>query len=366
MVLLVLFACGADDDTDSTDAGPLDAFGSYAVGTDEDVFTSSERVNLTVQTWFPSDPSSLDGTEEAYSYESLWSDQALEGLDADCSAVRPVVVFSHGNAAMRFQSTFLTEWLASHGYVVVAPDHAGNTIFDMDEDRIGELAFRRPLDVAASFDWLVDVAAAAGGPLEGCVDESAGYAVVGHSFGGYTSLAVSGAVVDLGASAEWCKTHDEWLCTEIADYGIEIYGEGAVIDGSDSRVWASIPMAPAGYEVLLGGLPDIAVPIAVLGAADDALTTMADQVDPIYRDLTAQTRALGTLDRSGHFIFSDACAILPAVEFCGDDDDLTPEEAHPVISTTVLAWLEQARGSTTAGAYLPPAADFMVWEEGAR
>ena len=125
-------------------------------------------------------------------------------------------------------------------------------------------------------------------------------------------------------------------------------------------------MAPAGYEVLLGGLPDIAVPIAILGAADDALTPMASQVDPIYRDLVAQQRALGTLDRSGHFIFSDACALLPSTEFCGSDDDLTTDEAHPIISTTVLAWLEQARGSPTAAAYLPPAADFLLWEEGAR
>ena len=35
----------------------------------------------------------------------------------------PLVVFSHGYAGFRDQSTFLTSWLASWGFVVAAPDH---------------------------------------------------------------------------------------------------------------------------------------------------------------------------------------------------------------------------------------------------
>ena len=35
----------------------------------------------------------------------------------------PLVVFSHGYAGFRDQSTFLTAFLASWGFVVAAPDH---------------------------------------------------------------------------------------------------------------------------------------------------------------------------------------------------------------------------------------------------
>ena len=35
----------------------------------------------------------------------------------------PVVFFSHGSGGIRMQSTYLTVALASHGYVVVSPDH---------------------------------------------------------------------------------------------------------------------------------------------------------------------------------------------------------------------------------------------------
>ena len=40
----------------------------------------------------------------------------------------PLIVFSHGNGGLGVQSFFLTEYLASHGYVVVCPDHTGNSL----------------------------------------------------------------------------------------------------------------------------------------------------------------------------------------------------------------------------------------------
>ena len=43
----------------------------------------------------------------------------------------PGVVFSHGMAGHRRQSTFLCTHLASHGFVVASPDHVGNTLPEM-------------------------------------------------------------------------------------------------------------------------------------------------------------------------------------------------------------------------------------------
>src|SRR5262245_59603704 len=43
----------------------------------------------------------------------------------------PLVLFSHGLGGHRRQSTFLCTHLASHGYVVAAVDHTGNTVADM-------------------------------------------------------------------------------------------------------------------------------------------------------------------------------------------------------------------------------------------
>lgn len=137
----------------------------------------------------------------------------------------PVVLFSHGFGSHRRQSTFLCTHLASHGYVVAACDHTGNSVLDVLQavlakrnggptpDTLAELrAFAplRPADASFLLDRVLDGTA---GDLATHVDaERVG--IAGHSFGGWTSL----------ATAE-----------------------------RDPRIQATLPLAPAGGPV---GLPD--------------------------------------------------------------------------------------------------------------
>ena len=70
----------------------------------------------------------------------------------------PVIGFSHGNSGLRQQSTFLTTQLASWGFIVIAPDHVGNTFSEMlaleSEEARRETHLRaraqRPHDLAAA------------------------------------------------------------------------------------------------------------------------------------------------------------------------------------------------------------------------
>lgn len=56
----------------------------------------------------------------------------------------PLIVYSHGNNGSRYIDSVYTGALASQGYIVVAPDHPGNTALDLlagaagDGDRILE------------------------------------------------------------------------------------------------------------------------------------------------------------------------------------------------------------------------------------
>jgi predicted dienelactone hydrolase len=357
MLATLLLACASSPSPEDSTARPAaaDASGPYVPATFEDTATNSLGQELDLQVWYPAS----EPDDDAHEYDDFYEGQARDGGTPACAAARPVAVFSHGNTGMRWQSLFLTEHLASHGWIVAAPDHEGNTFFDPNQTARSELLLRRPDDVRAAFDRVLALADT-GGPLEGCVDSDAGYAVMGHSFGGYTSFAIAGADIDGAASAAYCADHAEaWLCPDVA----AAVGNTRV-DLSDPRVWAAVPMAPAGYEALLGGLTDIAVPTLVFAGGRDDLTPLEGTVRPLYDGLDVSDRALATLPDAGHFTFSDACALL------GDSvyDDCAPPyldaaDAHPRIAAMTLAFLDRAAGGDQWPEWLPPVDDpVVVWE----
>jgi dienelactone hydrolase len=123
----------------------------------------------------------------------------------------PLVLFSHTSLGHRRQSTFLCTHLASHGYVVAAADHTGNTFADLVERaRTGtvlDAAQRQALiariigDRVPDLRFLLD--SLLGEPELGFAANASGVGVVGWSFGGWTALATPevddrvGAVVAL-------------------------------------------------------------------------------------------------------------------------------------------------------------------------
>ena len=322
----------ADSDTGATLSPSAHEAGEHTAATSKIEVPGPEGLSLPTQLWYPSQTND----SSPYSYDDWFQGYAVDG-EPDCAEPRPVVVFSHGNTGLRYQSIFLTEHLATHGYVVAAPDHVGNTFFDDDDATLEELLVRRPLDVAAVFDALL-----AEPSLDGCVDADAGYAVIGHSFGGYTTLAVAGAIIDWDAAGAYCDglEDDPWLCEEVQAW---VAAGGGVVDGSDPRVWAAVPQAPAGYEVLLAGLGLIDVPLMMMGGELDTLTTMDEEVRPLYGGLETTPRHLGELAGADHFDFSDACNILDTYPGCGESP-IELEEAHRLVRGATTAFLGQVRG----------------------
>lgn len=329
--------------------------GPFLPATRTDTITTATGQTLTVQTWYPSAP---ETTGSEHIYDGLMAGTALDETAPDCSEPRPVVMFSHGNGGLRYQSIFLTEHLASRGWVVVAPDHEGNTVFDLDTSRWGELAVRRPLDISQSFDWLADTLSAAGGALEGCIDPGAGFAVVGHSFGGYTATALVSATLTAEHAAD-CKPG--WLCKEVAEYLSE-NPDADPADLRDARVWASVPMTPAAFELLEPSLPSANAPMLVFGGTRDDITPVAFQVEPIYSGAGVTPKYLAVVEDAGHYTFSDACKLLPTYPDCSAPY-LDLDVAHTLINGVTTAFLEHTAGMNidTAG-WLPPEDPLVNWQ----
>ncbi len=137
-------------------------------------------------------------------YPILGGHQVRQEAVRDASPLQeasPLVLFSHGFAGHRRQSTFFCTHLASHGYAVVALDHGGNTLADMvqaavdsgrtrpDVDEVlGGYVVDRPADVRFVLDAIGALRVTA---LAGRVSVQA-VGLSGHSFGGWTTLVAAG------------------------------------------------------------------------------------------------------------------------------------------------------------------------------
>lgn len=112
--------------------------GVYAVGTTGPIQWTDPTRNreLAVQVWYPAPAgwhygrraryTRLKELKPLFTYEANIRTNALLAAPlADASL--PVLIFGHRWGASRTQDTFLAEDLASHGFVVVAADHPGNS-----------------------------------------------------------------------------------------------------------------------------------------------------------------------------------------------------------------------------------------------
>ena len=98
----------------------------------------------------------------------------------------PVVLFSPGNGSDPFAYTYFVAHLASHGFLVAGVKHHGDSLFDQTDPNT---AVNRPLDMSVVIDRLLAFDTEAGNLFEGAVD-AARIGAAGHSFGGYTAMAL--------------------------------------------------------------------------------------------------------------------------------------------------------------------------------
>ncbi|MGY6530359.1 MAG: alpha/beta hydrolase [Cyanobacterium sp.] len=121
----------------------------------------------------------------------------------------PVVVISHGINSRPEDFHARAEHLASYGYFVIIPQHIGSDIRQTEDflrGFTGELFVRdefinRPLDITHALDELEILNQSR---WQGKLNmENVG--IFGHSFGGYTALAVGGATFDWERLEERCN-----------------------------------------------------------------------------------------------------------------------------------------------------------------
>lgn len=324
--VLFLFACTAPPTASDPPVDtwrPPDGAGFWPVGVRTESAPDPRGGELTVEIWYPSDGSGPT-VDYGLPYE-LPSDATRDPPAAD--GIFPVLAFSHGNGGARLQSVFLTERLASHGFVVIAVDHPGNTLFDYDASATPTVAARRPDDVRYAIDHLL----APGHPLAPVLDPDH-LGVIGHSFGAWTSLVLAGGTLDLDAGRAHCANHDPAGCGIVGDIALD-----GPVPEADPRIDATVLLAPGGWYSF--ATLDAVAPVLQLTGSRDGDLPVDEEQAPTYAGL-GEPKTLMTLERAGHFGFTDGCALLPIADCAGEADGyLDPLRIQELTATAVTAWL---------------------------
>jgi len=231
----------------------------------------------------------------------------------------PLVLFSHGNGGLRSQNVFWCEHMASHGYIVAAPDHTGNCAIttldgkpilfnDTDEGR-ERSAEDRPKDLSFIIDVMGRFNKGGDSRFLGKVDlEHIG--VAGHSFGGYTSTAMA----DL-----------------------------------EPRVDAIAPLAAVGR-----GRENYECPVMVVVATeDDTIGLEGNARERTYYDESKGPRHLVEFKNAGHFSFTEMYQLKPDFgDGCGQGVRITNGEPVSYISKDLAFSLTNGYVTAFFGRYL--------------
>jgi predicted dienelactone hydrolase len=346
--------------------------GSYPVGIRSLVIEDESPLDITV--WYPALNTGEYEMVSAYPYVFKMSGvfsllgnievaelggQAIREAPFDLSeSPYPVVVLSPGFSMGGFTYAWLAEHLASHGFVVVSPEHAEG--MDPGMNDFWRSVITRPQDILTVFNYLDDQVKS-GGSLEGLLDPQL-VAVVGHSYGGYTTLAAAGARIDFDSFKQLCaETTNEQvpgrdlLCNPIVSHEADIVALAGLDPEppdlwpawADPRVDAIVPMAGDAYL----GTP------FVWGA------------QPTYEHVSSPKKVKIGFQDAEHMIFAGTChsvfrlvnMIDVALEQICGDPVWDRNDVHNLVKHFATAFLlaELKQNQDAAAVLAPEAIDFQ-------
>ena len=310
------------------------ARGPHAVGYRVFRTTDAQERPLMLRAWYPASrpddarPARITYTAPNKFDEELTPGKVITSVGRATLNARPqrqggpypLVVLSHAYGLSPIVYSTLAERYASHGYVVLGPEH--NEIFDGSLMGFWKALIDRPADIGRTIDRAERLTQPRA-PLGGLIDLEH-IAVVGHSYGGYTALAAGGARFDFDAYRARCAAlaADDprtFFCDPVLPHesdmaaraGLPEVPSGLWPSLGDPRVTAVVSMAGDAYPFDERGLQALRVPVMALGGTVDDGTPYAWGAELTYGNAGSQSKSLVSFPGAGHMIFLDPCENLP-------------------------------------------------------
>ena len=264
---------------------------------------------LKVEVWYPADIP--DDSEELTTYEEVMGNanspdrplipftfpgRAKREADPDQKAgPYPLIIVSHGYTGSRIMYTYLTENLASKGYIVVSIDHTESTF--RDAAGFNSTLLNRSLDVLFVLNEVAQLGEDNNSFLSGMVNADL-TALIGYSMGGYGVINVAGAGYSPQAARFFSSMSGGSTALNKRAVGNSEY-EASI----DPRIKAVIAFAPWGMQRAVwnsDGLAGIKIPSLFIAGSEDDISGYEKGTKALFEGAVNSDRYLLTYINARH------------------------------------------------------------------
>jgi predicted dienelactone hydrolase len=264
---------------------------------------------LKVEVWYPADIP--DDSEELTTYEEVMGNanspdrplipftfpgRAKREADSNQKAgPYPLIIVSHGYTGSRIMYTYLTENLASKGYIVVSIDHTESTF--RDAAGFNSTLLNRSLDVLFVLNEVAQLGEDNNSFLSGMVNADL-TALIGYSMGGYGVINVAGAGYSPQAARFFSSMSGGSTALNKRAVGNPEY-EASI----DPRIKAVIAFAPWGMQRAVwnsDGLAGIKIPSLYIAGSEDDISGYEKGTKALFEGAVNSDRYLLTYINARH------------------------------------------------------------------
>jgi predicted dienelactone hydrolase len=307
------------------DAPRLSARGVYKVGVrtlelvnknQVDILHSKGGVDplydrrLKIEVWYPA--IIPEGKKELVAYNQVmgmfndstrpivpftFEGRALRDAAPDVSgSAYPLIVVSHGYPGTRLILTYLTENLASKGYVVAAIDHTESTF--LDKAGFQSTLLNRAKDILFVLNQLATLSKVDSKSFLAGLADANNTGLIGYSMGGYGVLNAAGA----GYSPK-LDSFFTLITGGSKAINARLVNNPDYKASYDSRIKAVVAFAPWGMQRGVWnaeGLQGLKVPTFFIAGSQDDVSGYEDGIKAIYKGVVNAKRYLLTYENARH------------------------------------------------------------------
>ncbi len=260
-------------------------------------------------------------------------------LPQGLSKPAPVVVLSHGLASDRQHFAATAKHLASHGFLAITLEHPGSNLQKFKNLLAG--SSKEMFDVSEFIDRPQDVSYV----LDDLWRRMPGMAnvqqvgVIGHSFGGYTALALAGATLDFDYLTKACSQGFNTTNASLLLQCEALKLPRQAYNFRDDRIKFALAINPIESSIFgPKGMAKIQIPVAIAASSEDVVASaVLEQIKP-FSWIVSPERYLFVVRGVGHVtdVRSFIRAFMPSLASVVPDKNIEPLKEYSRIFVLAL------------------------------